>query len=83
MSRADRAHRLTLEAERAKLDAEIARTDAELDRYFAAFENGTMPEQRCGERIEALSRRRSGLKSRCAPRSRRRFVMAIDLRGKR
>jgi len=58
------AHSPTLEAERAKLDAEIARTDAAPDRCFAAFEKGTMPEQQCGERIEALSRTRSGLKSR-------------------
>jgi hypothetical protein len=50
--------------ERRGLDAEIARTDAAPDRYFRAFENGTMPETLCGERIDTLSRQLSGLKAR-------------------
>lgn len=58
---ADRPH---WEQERQALDAEIARTDAALERYFHAFENGTMPEQLCGQRIDTLSRQLSGLKAR-------------------
>lgn len=58
------ADRPRWEEERRQLDAEIARADAALDRYFRAFEDGTMPEKLCGERIDTLSRQRSGLKAR-------------------
>jgi hypothetical protein len=47
-----------IDAERPRREAEVERLDAErrklneaLDRYFRAFEQGTMPEQACGERI--------------------------------
>lgn len=58
------AERPRWEEERAQIDAEIARADTALERYFRAFEDGTMPEKLCGERIDALSRQLSGLKSR-------------------
>lgn len=58
------ADRPRWEQERQALNAEIARTDAALERYFRAFEEGTMPEKLCGERIDALSRQLSGLRSR-------------------
>jgi hypothetical protein len=70
-----------LEAEGPQREEEVARIDAEarkvgesLDRYFRAFEEGTMPESACGSRIDELAGklrgwRRDGRSLR--PRSRR------------
>jgi site-specific DNA recombinase len=46
------------------LDAEMRKTDEALDRYFRAFENGTMPEQACAPRIANLTKRLSELQAR-------------------
>ncbi len=48
----------TTVAERiAGVDAELSATRAALDRYFVAFERGTMNEAAAGERVEALAAR--------------------------
>lgn len=52
------------EAELSRIDAEAKRVGESLDRYFRAFEEGTMPESACGPRIEELSRKARGLKAR-------------------
>jgi site-specific DNA recombinase len=44
--------------------AEIRKAEEALDRYFLAFENGTMSEERCASRIEALGERLRELKGR-------------------
>ena len=49
------------DAELARLDAEIRKVDESLDRYFRAFENGTMFEQACAPRIANLTKRLSEL----------------------
>ncbi len=59
------------DAELERLDAELRNTNATLDRYFQAFENGTMPEQACAPRIAKLTRRLSELEA-------RRTELAID-----
>ncbi len=51
-------------AELERLDAELRRTGESLDRYFRAFEEGTMPESACGPRIKELSERLRGLQAR-------------------
>jgi site-specific DNA recombinase len=62
-----------LEAEGPRREEEVARIDAEarkvgesLDRYFRAFEEGTMPESACGPRIDELSGKLRGLEARRA-----------------
>ncbi len=52
------------EAELARIDAELRRTNEMLDRYFRAFENGTMPEQACAPRIADVTRRLGQLEAR-------------------
>jgi site-specific DNA recombinase len=52
------------EAEVARLDAELRKVDEALDRYFRAFENGTLPEKACAPRIADLTRRLSELQAR-------------------
>jgi site-specific DNA recombinase len=59
------------EAELERIDAEIRKTHATLARYFHAFETGTMPEDACGQRIDQLTRRLTGLDA-------RRQELAID-----
>ncbi len=46
------------------MGAEIRKAEEALDRYFLAFENGTMSEERCAPRIEALSEKLQALKAR-------------------
>lgn len=60
-----------LEAEAPQREEEIARIDVEakrsgeaLDRYFRAFEVGSMPESACAPRIDELSGKLRGLKAR-------------------
>ncbi len=62
-----------LEAEGPQREEEVARIDAEarkvgesLDRYFRAFEEGTMPESACGPRIDELTGKLRGLEARRA-----------------
>ena len=43
------------DAELTRIAAEITKTSQTLDRYFEAFETGTMPAQACGQRIDELS----------------------------
>ncbi len=54
------------EAELARLDAELRKTNDTIDRYFHAFEHGTMPEKACAPRIAKLTQRLSELEARHA-----------------
>ncbi len=54
------------EAELARLDAELRKTNDTIDRYFHAFEDGTMPEKACAPRIAKLTQRLSELEARHA-----------------
>lgn len=58
---ADRPKR---EAELERIDADLCRTGESLDRYFRAFEDGSMPESACGPRIGELTERLRGLEAR-------------------
>jgi site-specific DNA recombinase len=49
-----------------RLDAELRKTNDTLDRYFRAFEHGTMPERACAPRIAKLTQRLSELDARRA-----------------
>ena len=51
-------------AELASVTSEIAKVEASIERYLAAFENGTLPEAACGERVRALGARAADLRSR-------------------
>ena len=42
------------QAELATLDADLAKAEQAIERYLLAFENGTLPEAQCGERVRAL-----------------------------
>jgi len=53
--------------------ADIRRTEDALDRYFRAFESGTMAESVCAPRVQALSERLRGLHAR-----RRELTEAIE-----
>jgi site-specific DNA recombinase len=62
-----------LEKERPKYQQELKRIEGELrkvndtlDRYFHAFENGSMPEQACAPRIATLTQQLTGLEARRA-----------------
>ena len=52
------------EEQLAAVGAEIHKAEEALDRYFLAFENGTMSEERCAPRIEALGEKLRALKAR-------------------
>jgi site-specific DNA recombinase len=52
------------EAERDRGDAQLKQANDALDRYFHAFEKGTMPEAACAKRIDELSRQITGLQAR-------------------
>ena len=54
------------EAELARLEGELRKLNDTLDRYFHAFEHGTMPERACAPRIAELTRRLSELEARRA-----------------
>jgi site-specific DNA recombinase len=58
---ADRPRR---EAELAQLESETKKVDAALERYFDAFEAGTLTAGACKERVDELVRRRSLLEQR-------------------
>jgi site-specific DNA recombinase len=46
------------------VDAEIAKAQRALDRYFVAFEDGTLSSKRLADRIDGLERRLHELRSR-------------------
>jgi site-specific DNA recombinase len=54
------------QGELAALEAEIAKTRQTLDRYFAAFESGSMSEAACAARVESLTQKLGQLKTRHA-----------------
>ena len=56
--------RADLRKELKATEAEIAKAEASIERYFHAFENGTMPEARCAERVDALGDRLVELRAR-------------------
>src|SRR5213595_1868801 len=58
---ADRPKR---EAELERIDTDLHRTGESLDRYFRAFEDGSMPESACGPRIGELTEKLQGLEAR-------------------
>jgi site-specific DNA recombinase len=58
---ADRPRR---EAELERIDADLRRTGESLDRYFRAFEDGSMPESACAPRIGELTEKLRGLEAR-------------------
>ena len=47
-----------------RIDGDLRNTEGSLDRYFRAFEEGTMPESACGPRIGELTERLRGLEAR-------------------
>lgn len=51
-------------AELERIDGDLRRTGESLDRYFRAFEEGTMPESACAPRIGELTERLHGLQAR-------------------
>ena len=51
-------------AELEQIDSDLRRTGESLDRYFRAFEEGTMPESACAPRIGELTERLRGLQAR-------------------
>ena len=61
------------EEQLAAVGADIRRTEDALDRYFRAFESGTMAESVCAPRVQALSERLRGLHAR-----RRELTEAIE-----
>ena len=54
------------EAELAAVKRKLAETQAAMDRYFRAFENGTMPEDTCAPRLAALNEQAKGLQARAS-----------------
>ena len=52
------------ETEIKQLDGDLRRTGDSLDRYFRAFEEGTMPESACAPRIGELTEQLRGLEAR-------------------
>jgi site-specific DNA recombinase len=49
-------------AEVATVVGELAKVEAAIERYLSAFENGTLAEATCGERLRALGRRAADLR---------------------
>ena len=57
------AEKPNLEKEISKVDAEIAKTRAAIDRYFAAFEAGSLAPEICNEKVMDLRARQEELES--------------------
>ncbi len=55
-----------VDKERGQIEAELRKVNETLDRYFRAFEHGTMPEAACAPRIAALTQQIAGLQARHA-----------------
>jgi hypothetical protein len=53
-------------SERDAINRKLTETRAAMDRYFRAFENGTMPEDTCAPRLAALSEQAKALEARAA-----------------
>jgi site-specific DNA recombinase len=53
-------------SEHEAVQRKLTETRAAMDRYFRAFENGTMPEDTCAPRIAALGEQAKGLEGRAA-----------------
>jgi site-specific DNA recombinase len=53
-------------SERDAITRKLAETRAAMDRYFHAFENGTMPEDTCAPRLAALGEQAKALEARAA-----------------
>jgi site-specific DNA recombinase len=49
-----------------RIDKEITKTKSAIDRYLLAFEEGTMPVEGCGHRIQELTEKLTGLEGRKA-----------------
>ncbi len=60
-SAADREQR---EAELAAVRSEPSKTEEAIERYLAAFESGSLPEDQCGARVRALGARTAELRDR-------------------
>lgn len=56
--------RLQQEAELASASAELRKTESGIERYLAAFEEGSLPESTCGERLKALGAKAADLRAR-------------------
>jgi site-specific DNA recombinase len=54
-SRLLESERPELEAEAAKINGDLAKAQDQLDRYYRAFENGTMNPEACGTRLEEIN----------------------------
>jgi hypothetical protein len=54
------------EAELAAVQNKFTETQTAMDRYFRAFENGTMPEDTCAPRLAALNEQAKGLQARAS-----------------
>lgn len=52
------------EAELAAVRGELSRTEEAIERYLAAFESGSLPEDQCGKRVRALGARTAELRDR-------------------
>jgi site-specific DNA recombinase len=55
-----------LEEEQRRAEAERKKTESAIDRYLTAFEDGSMPAEQCGPRLERLSERLRQLQARQA-----------------
>jgi site-specific DNA recombinase len=49
-----------------RIDAELRKLEGSLERYFRAFEEGTLDSRVCGARLEELTRKREGIEARRA-----------------
>ena len=54
------------QAELRRIDAELRKLESSLERYFRAFEEGTLDSGVCGARLDELARKRKGLEARRA-----------------
>jgi site-specific DNA recombinase len=60
------AEKPALEKELARIDGQIAKTRAKLDRYFEAFEAGTMKPDLCNQKVKDLTATLEGARDRTA-----------------
>ncbi|HSH59220.1 MAG TPA: hypothetical protein VK988_06175 [Acidimicrobiales bacterium] len=51
-------------AELAAVEAEVGKAEASIERYLRAFEDNTMPEARCSERVRVLGKELAALRAR-------------------
>jgi len=60
------AERPEIEAELAKIDSDLARAQDQLDRYYRAFEDGSMNPEACGSRLDEIGAQAAALRARRA-----------------